>query len=305
MTPWIGRPVQISGRPVLKLNERTQAVQQAITPEYFRTLQIPLRRGREFTSSDGLNTPLIVIINESLARLLWTDYPKGQDPIGQHLLLGIDVRPFEIVGIVADARQAALETEAKPGIFIVYGQSSSPSVEAFIIRTSSEAGQLVRSLRDVVRTIDPNQAITGVRPLVNIIEDTLGQRRLIMTLLQLFAGVAALLALVGIYGMIAYSVVQRTREVGVRMALGAHPYDILRLLLGRGLGMTLVGVSFGLLGALSVTRLLKAFLFEISPADPMTYAAVAALFLMISAFASYLPVRRASRIDPMTVLRHD
>jgi putative ABC transport system permease protein len=305
MTPWIGRPVQVSGRPVLKLNERAQAVQQSVTPDYFRTLQIPLRRGREFTSGDGLNTSLVVIINESLARLFWTDYPNGQNPIGQRLLLGIDPRPFEIVGIVADARQAALESEAKPGIFIVYGQSPSPSNEAFTIRTNGELGQLTRSLRDVLRTIDPNQAITGVRPLVNIIEDTFGQRRLIMTLLQLFAGIAVILALVGIYGMIAYSAVQRTREVGVRMALGAHPYDILRLLLQRGLGMTVVGVSLGLLGALSLTRVLKTFLFQISPADPITYASVAVLFMIVSAGASYIPVRRASRIDPMTVLRHD
>src|SRR6185369_5532176 len=149
MAPWVGRPVQVSGRPVVKLNERAQAVQQSITPEYFRTLQIPLRRGREFTSGDVLNTPLVVIINESLARLFWTDYPNGQDPIGQRLLLGIDPRPFEIVGVVADARQAALEIEAKPSMFIVYGQSPSPPTEAFTIRTNAELGQLTRSLRDV------------------------------------------------------------------------------------------------------------------------------------------------------------
>ena len=116
---------------------------------------------------------------------------------------------------------------------------------------------------------------------------------------------AVVLALVGIYGMIAYSVVQRTREVGVRMALGAHPYDILRLLLQRGLGMTMVGVSLGLVGSLSLTRVLKAFLFQVSPVDPITYAGVAVLFMIVSAGASYIPVRRASRIDPMTVLRHD
>jgi putative ABC transport system permease protein len=305
MTPWVGRPVQVSGRPVQKLNERAQAVQQSITPEYFRTLQIPLRRGREFTSADSWNTPLVVIINESLARLLWTGYPNAQDPIGQRLLLGIDPRPFEIVGVVADSRQAALEREPQPGIFLVYGQSPSSSTEAFTIRTNGEIGQLMGSLRDVVRAIDPNQAITGVRPLANIIEDTLGQRRLLMTLLQLFAGVAVTLALVGIYGMIAYSVVQRTREVGVRMALGAHPFHILRLLLQRGLGTTVLGVSSGLVGALALTRTLKAFLFEISAADPMTYATVAALFLIVSAGASYLPLRRVGRIDPMTVLRHD
>ena len=161
------------------------------------------------------------------------------------------------------------------------------------------------SVRTVLRRIDPNQALSGLRPMEDIIEDTFGQRRLVMTLMQVFAAVAAVLAVVGIYGMIAYSVAQRTREVGLRVALGAHRSDVLSLLLRRALGVTTAGVALGLAGSLALTRLLTAFLFQISPADPMTYAAIAIVFVVVALAASYVPVRRAMRVDPMTVLRHE
>ncbi len=305
MTPWIGRPFQVSGREPLKLNERPIGIQQIITPEYFRTLDIPMRRGREFTARDGVNTPLVVMINESAARLFWPDYPNGQDPIGQRLLLGVDPRPYEIVGIVGDARLQALESEVQPGIYIRYGQVPSFGTGAFTLRTKDNPTSLTASVREAVRAIDPNQAITAVRPMEDVVDATFGQRRLIMTLLQLFAGVAVVLAVVGIYGMIAYSVVQRRREVGVRMALGAHRRDILRLLLQRGFGITTVGIVLGLAGALSLTRVLRAFLFQVSPADPITYGFIAVVFAIVGVGASYVPVRRATRIDPMSVLRHD
>jgi putative ABC transport system permease protein len=305
MTPWIGRPFQVSGREPLKLNERPIGIQQIITPEYFRTLEIPVRRGREFTARDGVNTPLVVMINESAARLFWPEYPNGQDPIGQRLLLGIDTRPYEIVGIAGDARLQALDSQVQPGIYILYGQVPSPGTVAFTLRTKDNPTSLIASVREAVRAIDPNQAITAVRPMEDVVDATFGQRRLIMTLLQLFAGVAVVLAVVGIYGIIAYSVVQRRREVGVRMALGAHRRDILRLLLHRGFAITAAGIVLGLAGAFSSTRFLRAFLFQVSPADPMTYAAIALAFVIVGLGASYIPVRRATRIDPMTVLRHD
>jgi putative ABC transport system permease protein len=305
MTPWIGRPFQVSGREPLKLNERPIAIQQIITPEYFRTLEIPVRRGREFTARDGVNTPLVVMINESAARLFWPEYPNGQDPIGQRLLLGVDPRPYEIVGIVADARLQALENEVQPGIYILYGQVPSVGTVAFTLRTKDNPTSLIASVREAVRAIDPGQAITAVRPMEDVIDATFGQRRLIMTLLQLFAAVAVVLAVVGIYGMIAYSVVQRRREVGLRMALGAHRRDILRLLLQRGFGITALGIVLGLAGALGLTRVLQAFLFQISPTDPITYAFIAVVFVIVGVGASYVPVRRATRIDPMSVLRHN
>jgi len=299
-----GRPVQVMGRPALKLNERPIAAQQNITAEYFRAMQIPLRRGRELSEPDAADTPRVLIINEALARLFWPDYPNGENPIGHHLLLGVDPRPTEIVGIVADSIQYGMDRTVTPGIYLPYAQNVFP-ISAFVVRTKGDPMQVAPQVRGVVRGMDGNQPVTAIRAMEDIVEDSLGQRRLIMTLLQLFASAALGLALVGLYGVIAYSVTQRTREVGVRIALGAHPSDIFRLLVKQGLGITVIGVSAGVVGALSATRVLKSFLFQISPADPVTFLGTSALFVLVALAASYLPVRRATQIDPMTVLRHD
>jgi putative ABC transport system permease protein len=285
------------------LNERPIAIEQSINPEYFRTLDIPLRRGREFTARDTLSAPPVVLINESMARRFWPEYPNGQDPIGQRILMGVNPKPAEIVGIVADVRQG-LDSELRPGLYRAYAQSPQPAV-SFAVRTDSDPMRFASLVRNQVLAIDPDQPISAVRTMEDMVEDTLGQRRLVMRLLGLFAGVALVLAMVGMYGVIAYSVVQRTREVGVRMALGAHPNDILRLLVRQGLVMTLVGVALGLAGAFGLTRVLKSFLFQVNPTDPVTFVGISLLFITVALAAIYIPVRRTTRIDPMTVLRHD
>jgi predicted permease len=303
MMGWAGRPVQLADRPPLMLNERPIAIEQSINPEYFRTLDIPLRRGREFTARDTLSAPPVVLINESMARRFWPEYPNGQDPIGQRILMGVNPKPAEIVGIVADVRQG-LDSELRPGLYRAYAQSPQPAV-SFAVRTDSDPMRFASLVRNQVLAIDPDQPISAVRTMEDMVEDTLGQRRLVMRLLGLFAGVALVLAMVGMYGVIAYSVVQRTREVGVRMALGAHPNDILRLLVRQGLVMTLVGVALGLAGAFGLTRVLKSFLFQVNPTDPVTFVGISLLFITVALAAIYIPVRRTTRIDPMTVLRHD
>jgi putative ABC transport system permease protein len=287
----------------MMLNERPIAIEQSINPEYFRTLEIRLLRGREFTARDTLSAPPVLIINESMARRFWPEYPNGQDPIGQRILMGINPQPAEIVGIVADVRQG-LDSELRPGIYRAYAQSPQPAV-SFAVRSEGDPARLIGSVRNQVLAIDPDQPISDVRTMEDMVEGTLGQRRLVMRLLGLFAGVALLLAMVGMYGVIAYSVAQRTPEVGVRMALGAHPQDILRLLVRQGLFMTITGVVLGLVGAFGLTRVLNSFLFQVSATDPATFTGIALLFIVVAFSAIYIPVRHATRIDPMAVLRHE
>ena len=303
MMGWAGRPVQVADRPPMMLNERPIAIEQSINPEYFRTLEIRLLRGREFTARDILSAPPVLIINESMARRFWPEYPNGQDPIGQRILMGINPQPAEIVGIVADVRQG-LDSELRPGIYRAYAQSPQPAV-SFAVRSEGDPARLIGSVRNQVLAIDPDQPISDVRTMEDMVEGTLGQRRLVMRLLGLFAGVALLLAMVGMYGVIAYSVAQRTPEVGVRMALGAHPQDILRLLVRQGLFMTMTGVVLGLVGAFGLTRVLNSFLFQVSATDPATFTGIALLFIVVAFSAIYIPVRHATRIDPMAVLRHE
>ncbi|HYR88937.1 MAG TPA: ABC transporter permease [Terriglobia bacterium] len=303
MMGWAGRPVQLADRPPVMLNERPIAIEQSINPEYFRTLQIRLVRGREFTARDTLSAPPVLIINETMARRFWPEYPNGQDPIGQRILMGVNPQPAEIVGIVADVRQG-LDSELRPALYRAYPQSPQPAV-SFAVRTDGDPMRFVSSVRNQVLAIDPDQPISEVRTMEDMVEATLGQRRLVMRLLGLFAGVALMLAMVGMYGVIAYSVAQRTPEIGVRMALGAHPQDILRLLVRQGLFMTMSGVVLGLAGAFGLTRVLNSFLFEVSATDPRTFAGIALLFIVVALSAIYIPVRHATRIDPMAVLRHE
>ncbi len=301
MTGWAGSPVQISERAPVNFNERPIAIVESVTPDYFRTLKIPLKRGREFTAHDKADTQRVAIIDETLARRFWPEYPNGPDPIGQHILVGIG-QAAEIVGIVADIRQSALDADPRPGVFAACDQAPQQSV-MFAVRTTGDPMRLVNTVRSKVSAIDRDQAISAVKTMDDIVEASEGQRRLMTTLLGLFAGVAVLLALVGLYGVIAYSVVQRTKEMGIRRALGAQRNDILSLVVGQGLALSLAGVLLGICGAVALTRVMKGLLFHVSATDPGTFVAIALLFIVVALAASYVPARRAARIDPMTALR--
>ena len=305
MTGFPGTPVQDAGKPPLKLNERPIATLLNVTPGYFRTLEIRLRRGREFTDRDIAGAPRVAMIDEGLARLLWPAYPDGQDPVGQRLLIGgVNPQPAEIVGIVADVRQN-LEKNIWPGSVYTSFAQSSPSFAMLAIRTQSEPLRFTRAVREQVQAIDRDQPISNLRTMDDMVEAQVGQRHLIVTLLGSFAGVALLLALIGIYGLIAYSVAQRTREVGIRRALGAQHGDILRLVVGQGFGLALAGVAAGIAGAMALTRVMTGLLFHVSATDPATFAGVTLLFILVALAACYIPARRATRIDPMQALRVD
>jgi predicted permease len=303
MMGYPGTPVQDAAKPLLKLNERLLATYIDVTPGYFRTLEIPLRRGREFTERDTEDAPRVAIIDETLARRFWPAYPQGQDPVGQRLWVGgVNPKPAQIVGIAADVHQS-LESSAWPEtVYVSFAQNPLPSA-MLAVRTEGDPLRFASAVRAQVRALDQDQAISNVRSMDAMVEEQVGPRRLLVILLGSFAGVALLLALMGIYGVVAYSVAQRTREMGIRRALGAQQGDILRLVVAQGFRFALAGVAVGIAGAYGLTRLMESLLFHVSATDPATFVGVGLLFLIVALAASYIPARRATRVDPMAALR--
>jgi putative ABC transport system permease protein len=303
MTTFAGTPVQDAGKPPLRLNERPIAKILPVTPGYFRTLQASLVRGRDFTEHDNADSERVAIINENLARHFWPEYPAGLDPIGQRLLVGgVNPKPARIVGIASEVRQSLEESAWPDSVYVAFAQNP-PPFAMLVIRTAGDPLSFTKAVRAQVQGLDADQPIADVQTMNDLVEAEVGQRRLLLVLLGSFAGVALLLALIGIYGVIAYSVAQRTQEVGIRRALGAQQIDILRLVIGQGLILALAGIAMGLGGAWALTRLMGTLLFRVSATDPVTFVGVAALFLVAALAASYIPARRAARIDPMAALR--
>lgn len=301
LTGYAGTPVQNASEPPLLLNQRPLATIQIISPSYFRTLDVPLRRGRFFSERDDLTSPPVAIIAERLARRLWPAYPGGQDPIGQHLLIGANTQPAEIVGVVADVHQT-FEHDSWPGVYRPSNQSPLPFA-MFAVRTNGDPLRFANSVRREILAIDRDQPVSNVKTMENIVEAEEGQRQTIGALLGLFAGIALLLAAVGLYGVIAYSVVQRTKELGIRQALGAQRFDILSLVVSQGLGLTLAGVLLGIGGAFALTRVMKSLLFQVTATDPVTFIGASLLFVVVSLAATYIPARRALGIDPVAALK--
>jgi putative ABC transport system permease protein len=295
-------PIQAVGQPAVPVHERMQVRLQSVTPGYFRTMRTRLRRGREFIERDNiLNAPPVAMINESLARRLW---PAGQNPVGQRLRIGLDETSsgLEIVGVVGDVREAGLFHDTEAELYFPTGLYR-PQRAGLIIRTDGDPERFVSAIRSQVLAIDRDQPVTAVKTMHEVLEESVGQQRLTLVLLGVFAAVAVLLAVVGLSGVIAYSVAQRTREVGIRRALGAQRSDILRLIVSQGLALTIAGVVIGIGGALALTRVMKGLLFGVTATDPATFVEAAALFVLVALAASYIPARRATRIDPMAALR--
>jgi len=303
MMSYAGAPVQDAARPLLKLNERMIATFSIITPGYFRTLEVPMRRGRDFTERDKAGAQRVAIIDEALARRFWPAYPNGQDPIGQYLWVGgVNPDPAKIVGIVAHVHQALEKSIWPETVYIAFAQNS-PAFAFLAVRTNGSPLAFASAVRQQVLALDKDQSISNIRTMEDLVDEQVGQRRLLVILLGSFAGMALLLVLMGIYGIIAYSVARRTQEVGIRRALGAQDGDILRLVVGQSLQLALAGVMVGIAGAFGLTRLMQSLLFHVSATDLATFGAVASLFLCVALVASYIPARRATRIDPATALR--
>ena len=296
------QPVTIEGQPIVPMSEQPEVAVRRITPGYLRTMRVPLQRGRDFNEGDTLDRPAVVLISKSMAEQFW---PK-EDPIGKHLTLTFfrDTRR-EVVGIVGDVKQDGLEVD-RP-IETVYGpvaKNPGPWM-SLVVRTAGKPASLVSAVTGAVREVDREQPVVDVATMEEILGNSFSQRRFTMLLLAAFAGLALLLAAIGIYGVLSYAVRRRVQEIGIRVALGAQQADVLRLVVGQGLRLTLAGLAIGVVIALGLTRLLTGMLFSVKPTDPLTFVAVAALLCSIALLACYLPARRATRVDPVVALRYE
>jgi predicted permease len=302
MDSWMGSPVQLAGTPPLNLNERPISIFQDISPAYFRTMGIALKRGREFTGHDNKQSAPVAIVSENLARHFWPEYPNGPDPIGQYILFGSDSQPAQVVGIAANVRQYGRDDDPRSEVYLPCSQKP-PQSAMLVLRIVGNPLSLAGAVRSQILAIDPDQPVSAIVTMEDLSEQSEGQLRLMMNLLGGFAGVATILAVLGLYGVVSYSVVQRTKEIGIRRALGARHTDIVSHLLKEGLTLSLAGAAIGACASLLVTRLLRDLLFQVSPTDPFTFAAVSALFVVVGLAASLLPARRAAAIEPLIAIR--
>ena len=294
----------IEGRPPGQPGENIEVTIDSVTPNYHGLMGTPLLRGRAFTEADGPDAPRVVIVNETFARR----FLPGEDPIGKRMNYGNNPDPTQnpwrtIVGVVADTRRNGFDREPRPESYIPL-QQRPPGWTIYVLRTSSpDPGALVSAVRNAVRGIDPDQPIFGIKTMEQLMTETTAQRRLNTILLGTFAGLALLLAAVGIFGVMNYSVTQRTQEIGIRLALGAQRGDVLKLVVGQGMMLALIGVGVGLFGAWALTRLLANMLYGVSATDPVVFIGVAGLLALVAVIACYLPALRASRVAPTVALR--
>lgn len=292
-------PVAVMGRPLPPMSERPHANRHLVSPKYFTTLGIPIRAGRDFDERDSARVPHVAIINETFAR---RHFP-GEDPIGRTLITGMGQLPSRIVAVVADVRSTSLNTPPEADYFLPALQRPETFTN-ILVRTNVNAAAMAPLVRDALRKVDPDLPLLQPQPLTAQIAETIAARKLALVLLASFAALALLLASMGVYSVMAHLVAFRTSEIGIRMALGASPRVVMRMVLGHGRRLTLLGIALGVTGALAVSRLMQQALFEVDSADPLIYIAVSATLLLVAECASWFPARRATRIDPVIALRN-
>jgi putative ABC transport system permease protein len=277
------------------------ASMRLVSPGLFRTLGIPLRRGRDFTDHDDARSPGVVVVDDAAARRLW----PGEDPLGKRITFSDSsdgATWLSVVGVVGDIKDVALDREPMIHVYRPYAQQAIPGM--FVaLRTASSPAAILPAMRQELRLLDPDQPLYAVRTMQGYVEDSLAQPRLRFILIGLFASVALLLSVLGVYAVISYAVGQRIQEIGIRMALGARRSDVVRLVILQGLPMVLLGAGIGLIAALGLTRLLGSLLYGVTARDPETFAAVSVLLVLVALAACYLPARRAAKVDPLTALR--
>ncbi|HKO62400.1 MAG TPA: ABC transporter permease [Pyrinomonadaceae bacterium] len=292
---------RIVGRPPFPTGEEPDAQVRFTTPEYFEAIGTGLRSGRLYNAQDNSDSGRVVLINEEFAQRFF----EGQDPIGQRLNFGgSEKQAQQIIGVVADVTDDDLDNEVKPTAYSPYAQNPSLTMN-LIIRGSHDPAQLAAAVRSETQSLDPHVPVSNVKPLRQMIEERSSPKRVMAYLMGIFGLVALLLASVGIYGVMSYAVTQRTQEIGVRMALGAQALDVLKLVVRNGMTIALIGVAIGLGGAYALSRLLSSLLFKVSPTDLVTFAVVSISLIVVAFIASYLPARRATKVDPLVALRHE
>ena len=295
----------IDDRPTPRVNGPS-ADRHQVAPGYFTAMGIQLLAGRDFTDADDMGRPGVVIINEAAARRFW----PNENPLGKRLTIGMgqEVKLYgkavsrEIIGVVGNVKHEQLKDDFQPEMYVPAWHLPTLNM-TLIVRGKAPAESLISGVRRAAQSIDPEQPIRRAQLLETAISRSVAPQRLVTVLLSLFAGLALLLAMVGIYGVMSYSVAQRTQEIGVRMALGAESRDVLRLILGQGMRLALIGVGVGLLVSVALTRLMKSLLFGVNPNDPLTFAGIGLLLTFVTLLAALVPARRATKVDPMVALR--
>jgi putative ABC transport system permease protein len=290
----------IEGRPTPQPDQRPVAWVSSVSPDYFRTMGMRLIAGREFTEHDNANAAKVVIISEATAR---RHFPN-EEPIGKRIGNGRPEGWREIVGVTADVKHFGLSQDARASMFVPHGLRPARRM-TIVVRTAGAPMSLSSALRGAVAAMDKNLAVSNISPMEEITAQSIGQERFTLLLLGLFSALALTLAVAGIYGVMSYAVVQRTHEIGVRVALGAQTRDVLKMVVTQGMALVLAGVGIGLASSLALTGFIRGLLFGVSATDPMTFAGVAALLALVALLACWVPARRASKVDPMVALRYE
>ncbi|MGH7674252.1 MAG: FtsX-like permease family protein, partial [Gemmatimonadales bacterium] len=290
-------PVSVDGRPQPE-GRIPEADFRITSPGYFETMAIPVVRGRTFDENDRADAPLVAVVNQEFARTLLA----GEDPIGTRIRYGHRGPPIEIVGLVGQVRHRGLDAEPRPELYVPYRQLQYGTM-TLVVRAAGDPLTLAEPVKRAVYAVDPAQPVTAVATMAELMQASAATRRFHMVLFAGFAALALGLAAVGLYGVISYAVTQRGREIGIRLALGAAPRDVFRVVLGDGVRLAAAGVVIGLVGAVALTRLLATLLFSVSPTDPLVLATVAAALVAVAGLACALPARRATRVDPVVALR--
>ena len=296
------QPFSVEGRPAPPLSEQPLAQTRYVSPDYFKAIGIPLKQGRAFEDRDRDGAPQVVIISEAMARHFW----PGENAVGKRLTASFHEKlgPREIVGVVGDVKSNGLDDEGGSTMYLPFRQAPRPWI-TFVARASSDPQGFVQPVSKAVYAVDREQAISSVRTMEQVMAESLSGRRFNMTLLMTFAALALALAAVGVYGVMNYSVMLRRRELGIRIALGARALDVLRLVLGQGLALTLIGVAVGMAGAYALTRLMESLLYGVTATDFLTFGSVSGVIILVGLLASFLPARRATKVDPMIALRSE
>lgn len=299
----------IDGRPPAPMDSRPIADVRPASANFFSTLGIPVIRGRVFTpAEENFGPPPVVVVSRAFVN----KYFANENPIGQRITLGVSHDTAQdgtsvtsrgtIVGVVGDVRQQGLDKEVYPAVYLGWGTFPINDI-AFLVRSEADVGTISAAIREQVHAVDPAMPVYDVHTMSDVVSESVAQPRFYTLLLTAFGGLALLLAALGVYGVISYSVSQRTRELGIRIALGASHEHVVRLVLGQGIALTVGGVVLGLVGAYWVTRLLSALLYGVQPTDRLTFGVVAIVLLGIASLASYLPAKRAARVDPVIAMR--
>jgi putative ABC transport system permease protein len=294
------QPFSIEGRPTGAIAEQPMALTRYISPDYFYAIGVPLRQGRFFSDGDRDNSVPVIIISEAMARRFW----PGENPVGKRLTptFHSEQGAREIVGVVGDVKATGLDADLPAMMYMPFKQAPLPFM-SFVVRTTANPESLIQPVSKAIYSIDKEQALTNVETLDQVLAESLSTRRFNMTLLLTFAGVALILAAVGVYGVMNYTVTLRKRELGIRMALGAKTTDVLRLVLRQGLTLTLIGVAAGLISAYGLTRLMASLLYGVTATDYLTFGSVSVMLIAVGLAASYVPARRATKVNPTIALR--